>query len=188
MKPKAQRQGAARLRARARSSPSTAVRWQSDQWTAAPGIAIASSPSAAANRHSFWNLTTRTNILKPFALPASTRLRTIRPRIDPSLILIAEDDGKTAGFVFGLPDWLQVQRGEPRDTMIVKTLARRADERYRGLGSVLLERCRQAALEGGYRRCIHALMYDENASLGLSNRFGTTMRGYTLYARELTAK
>jgi len=111
----------------------------------------------------------------------------LRDRIDPSLVFIAEHRGAVAGFVFGLPDWLRVQRGEPRDTMMVKTLARSADERYRGLGAVLLERCRRSAFESGYTRCIHALMYDENASVGLSNRFGKTMRGYTLYARALSA-
>ena len=110
----------------------------------------------------------------------------LRDRIDPSLVFIAEEAGAVAGFVFGLPDWLRVQREGQRDTMIVKTLARRADERYRGLGSALLERCRRAASDGGYTRCVHALMYDENASVGLSNRFGTTMRGYTLFARDLS--
>ena len=110
----------------------------------------------------------------------------LRDRIDPSLVFIAEHNAAVVGFVFGLPDWLRVERGERRDTMIVKTLARSADERYRGLGSVLLERCRRSAFENGYVRCIHALMYDENASVGLSNRFGTTMRGYTLFARGLS--
>lgn len=110
----------------------------------------------------------------------------LRERVDPSLVFIAQHAGQVVGFVFGLPDWLRVQRGQPRDTMIVKTLARRPSADYGGLGSALLERCRRAALEGGYTRCIHALMSDENVSMGLSGRFGATMRGYTLFAKDLS--
>jgi GNAT superfamily N-acetyltransferase len=109
----------------------------------------------------------------------------LREMIDPSIVFIAEHDGSVAGFVFGLPDLLRPQRGLPADTMIVKTLARDPDVQYAGLGGVLLERCRSAAHERGYTRCIHALMYDENASVDLSERFGATMRGYTLFAKEL---
>jgi predicted N-acetyltransferase YhbS len=109
----------------------------------------------------------------------------LRERVDPSLVFIAQHAGEVVGFVFGLPDWLRVQRGQPRDTMIVKTLARRPTADYGGLGAVLLERCRRAARESGYTRCIHALMYDENVSVGLSERFGETMRGYTLFAKDL---
>jgi GNAT superfamily N-acetyltransferase len=109
----------------------------------------------------------------------------LREVIDPSIVFIAEHDGDVAGFVFGLPDLLRPKHGLPADTMIVKTLARDPHEQYAGLGGVLLERCRSAAHERGYGRCIHALMYDENASVDLSERFGATMRGYTLFAKEL---
>jgi GNAT superfamily N-acetyltransferase len=109
----------------------------------------------------------------------------LREMIDPAIVFIAEHDGRVAGFVFGLPDLLRPKRGLPADTMIVKTLARDPDARYAGLGGVLLERCRSAAHERGYTRGIHALMYDENASVDLSERFGATMRGYTLFAKEL---
>ena len=103
--------------------------------------------------------------------------------VDPKIAFIAEAGGEAVGFVFALPDWSSATSA-PR-TMIVKTLARLRDPALSGLGAVLLERCRRGAFERGYVRGIHALMHDTNASVGLSARFGSIIRGYTLFARPL---
>ena len=57
---------------------------------------------------------------------------------------------------------------------------------HAGLGSVLMDRAHQAARELGYRRVIHALMHEANASRRLSSRTASTIRRYALLARTLT--
>lgn len=108
----------------------------------------------------------------------------VQKYVDPSIAFVAERRESAVGFVFALPDLLGQNASAP-DTVIIKTLARLPDDDLRGLGAVLLERCRHAAFERGYVRGIHALMHEANASVGLSGRFGSVMRGYTLFARAL---
>lgn len=106
--------------------------------------------------------------------------------IRPELVLIAEQRDTPIGFVFSLPDWLQAQRGAVIDTVIVKTIAILPQPEYSGLGALLLSQCRSRIAELGYARAIHALMHDTNVgSRRLSDRYGQTMRGYTLFARPL---
>lgn len=102
----------------------------------------------------------------------------------PELTLVAERDGEPAGFVFALPDLARAERGEPVDTLVVKTLAVDPGRRCAGLGKLLLERVQHAAHERGFRRAIHALMHDGNASTRLG-RGARTIRRYALFAREL---
>jgi GNAT superfamily N-acetyltransferase len=104
--------------------------------------------------------------------------------VDPDIAFVAERRGCAVGFVFALPDWLGRRCGA-HETAVIKTLARLPDSDFRGLGAVLLEHCRRSAFERGYVRGIHALMHESNASIALSGRFGSVMRGYTLYARSL---
>jgi GNAT superfamily N-acetyltransferase len=108
----------------------------------------------------------------------------IQKYVDPSIAFMAERRDGAVGFVFALPDRSRPNASVP-ETAIIKTLARLPDDDLRGLGAVLLERCRRAAFERGYVRGIHALMHDANASVALSGRFGSIMRGYTLFARAL---
>jgi L-amino acid N-acyltransferase YncA len=106
--------------------------------------------------------------------------------IRPELVLIAERNDIPVGFVFAVPDWLQAQRGAAIDTVIVKTIAILPQHEYAGLGALLLSQCRSRIAELGYARAIHALMHDSNVgSRRLSDRFGQTMRGYTLFTRSL---
>jgi GNAT superfamily N-acetyltransferase len=110
------------------------------------------------------------------------------PFIRPELVLIAEHEGRFAGFVFALPDLLEWRRGGPVVTYIVKTLAVHPDAAGRGLGSVLLWQVNCAAAKLGYRAAIHALMHESNQSMKISAREGQVFRRYTLYARTLVPK
>jgi L-amino acid N-acyltransferase YncA len=106
--------------------------------------------------------------------------------IRPELVLIAEREDVPVGFAFAIPDWLQAQRGAAIDTAIIKTIAILPEPQYSGLGGLMLSMCRVRIAELGYARAIHALIHDGNVgSRRLSGRFGTTMRGYTLFARTL---
>ncbi len=111
--------------------------------------------------------------------------RPIREMLLPELVLLAEAEGELVGFVFGVPDLAQAQRGRPVDTVIVKTVAALPGRAWAGLGHLLVERCHLAAHKAGYRRAIHALMHESNKSMNLSARYGKPFRRYALYARSL---
>lgn len=112
--------------------------------------------------------------------------RPLLPHIDPRLILLADKEEQTVGFAFAVPDRLQARRGQPIDTVIVKSLAILPGRRYAGLGGLLLGRAQERAACLGYLRAIHALMHQGNASRSLSARSAHPMRQYTLYARRLS--
>ncbi len=103
----------------------------------------------------------------------------------PELVWIAEQEGKAIGFVFAYPDLAQQQRGEPIDTMIIKTLAVTPDMGGLGLGSLLAAEVQQAALELGYTQAIHALMISDNRSRRISEHYSRVMRKYALYGRQV---
>jgi GNAT superfamily N-acetyltransferase len=106
--------------------------------------------------------------------------------VEPSLVLLAEHAGRPVGFIFGVGDLNQKSRGEPIDTLIVKSLAILPDRRYAGLGTVLLDRCQQAARKLGLCRAIHALMHAGNDRVvRLSSRYGRPFRRYALFAKKL---
>lgn len=113
--------------------------------------------------------------------------RAARAQVRPELLLLAEHAGRPVGFVFVLPDLLQARRGEPVTTAIVKTLAVRPGRAWAGLGAVLLAEVQAAARRLGFRRAIHALMHERNASRNLSAHYARTIRRYTLFARKLEA-
>jgi len=114
-----------------------------------------------------------------------TQYRQVRPYVQPELVLLAEQGEKLVGFLFAVPDWLQAQRGETVDTVIIKTVAVLPGRAYAGLGNVLVARVQAIAHALGYRRAIHALMHDSNNSRNLSDRYARSIRRYTLYARKL---
>jgi len=111
--------------------------------------------------------------------------RAIKPYVRPELTVIAEQhttSGKTpAGFLFAVPN---LTKAVP-DEMIIKTVAVLPGRAYAGLGALMVEECHKTAYRMGYRRAIHALMYDGNESRNISSHYGETIRRYTLFARRL---
>jgi GNAT superfamily N-acetyltransferase len=111
--------------------------------------------------------------------------RALLPYVRPELVLLAERAGDLAGFMFAVPDMLQARRGEAIDTIVLKTMAVAPSCRGMGLGGVLMDDVQRAARALGFRRAIHALMHEGNRSRALSDRYGHTIRRYTLFARPL---
>lgn len=112
----------------------------------------------------------------------------VRNYIQPALVLLAEQAGEPVGFVFALPDLAQAQRGEPVDTVIVKTVGVVPALGGIGLGGLLVARCQMAARTLGYRYAIHALMFEDNLSRKISERYAQVMRRYTLFAKSLPTR
>lgn len=110
----------------------------------------------------------------------------IRPYVRPEMVLFAEHEGNPLGFLFAVPDMLRHQRGEPLDTVILKSIAVLPEWNGRGIGGLLMGRATENARNLGFRRAIHALMHEDNTSRGMSGRHGTKIREYTLFARRLS--
>ena len=109
----------------------------------------------------------------------------ILPHVDPRLVLLAEHAGQVVGYVFTVPDLLEVKRTGRATTAIVKTLAVAPAHAGVGLGGLLVEQCQRAADARGLTRVIHALMHETNVSQQISRHYGTTCRRYALFARRL---
>jgi hypothetical protein len=108
--------------------------------------------------------------------------RAVQPYVRPELTGLAEHAGRAVGFLFAVPDWTQ----KTPDTVVIKTIAAQPGRMYAGLGALIAEDCQKTAAALGYRRAIHALMYDGNESRNISSHYGEPIRRYTLFARELT--
>jgi GNAT superfamily N-acetyltransferase len=105
--------------------------------------------------------------------------------VRPELVLIAESAGKCLGYLFAIPDLAQKARGSDVDTFIIKTVSILPSPEIRGLGTLLVARAQQLGHEMGFRRCIHALMFEDNISLNISRHYAAIMRKYTLYSKDL---
>ncbi|OGW39742.1 MAG: hypothetical protein A2X58_14765 [Nitrospirae bacterium GWC2_56_14] len=112
--------------------------------------------------------------------------RRVQTYIKPELTLLAEHEGKAAGFLFAIPDMLQVQRGGSIDTVIMKSIAVLPGKTYGGLGNLLMVRTIGNIHKLGYKRAIHALTYDGNSSArNMSAHYAQPIRRYALFSREL---
>ncbi len=87
-----------------------------------------------------------------------------KDRIDPEFVLLAFKAEILVGFLFCIPDM------DPA-VLIVKTLATSPSHRTTGLGTLLVANAHQRAKQKGYSEAIHALQYESNSSLRISQRF-----------------
>ena len=115
--------------------------------------------------------------------------RALSRLVPMNLVLIAERQDRPIGFVFAVPDLLQAQRGEPIDTIIVKSLGVLPGRHYAGLGNLLLASVEKRACELGYVRSVYALVRDlphlrRFAHLRrMSGRYALPIRRYALFAK-----
>lgn len=100
-----------------------------------------------------------------------------------NMLLIKDLEGEIAGYLFGIPDFLQ----KNPDTYIIKTLAVRPKYRSQHLGSYLVNYCLCEAYKSGYRKIIHALMHEANNSTKIGKGFGV-IRRYVLLRKNLPRK
>jgi GNAT superfamily N-acetyltransferase len=103
----------------------------------------------------------------------------------PEFVLIAQAGEEVAGFVFAVPDLLELRRTGSVQTLVARTLCVLPEFAGIGLGSVLMERVYQSARRLGYRYAIHALMHEKNLSRRIRADRAATLRRYTLFGRAL---
>ncbi len=107
-------------------------------------------------------------------------------KINKDYVLLAHDDaGKYCGFIFAIPDLLQLQHGTAVNRLIIKTLAVSANRRSGGLGAILVEEVQRKARQNGLSAAVHALMYSKNNSTNIG-KTTQPMRRYTLFIRRLS--
>ena len=111
-----------------------------------------------------------------------------REKIRAEFVFVAEQHGRCVGYMFSLPDLLRPARGEPADTLILKTAAILPRRAYAGLGALLAEMTHHAALAAGFTRVIHALALEGNPVTNITARHGSPMRRYALFARRLESR
>jgi len=103
---------------------------------------------------------------------------TTRESIDRDFVLLAWKEDILIGFLFCIPDHTE-------GTLIVKTLATSPEHRAAGLGTYLVAMAQQRAKEKGYTEAIHALQYESNSSLRISQRFAAEkFRTYGLMIKQ----
>ena len=112
----------------------------------------------------------------------------ILPVLRPELLIVAEQQTELVGFLFAVPDILRQHGGIPTDTFIIKTVASLPRRELAGLGTLMVGRAQETGKNLGFRRCVHALMHERNTlARNISSVYASTMRWYTLYAKDLQA-
>ncbi len=107
----------------------------------------------------------------------------VLPLVDLRLTQVAEKDDELVGFLFCYPNKVDAN-GER--AFVTKTLARRPDRAFRGLGKLLMHNVTEAGLQLGYKRVIHALYLGGNESEKISASYNSSIiREYSLFEKVL---
>jgi ribosomal protein S18 acetylase RimI-like enzyme len=125
----------------------------------ADGVAIRSlNPGRFdADLHGIYSVAARSFAASLFASPILEsdfveQYRRLLPHLCPDLVLLAERGDRTVGFLFAVPNWLEAGRGQPVQTVVVKTLAVLPEFAGRGLGTILSSHCQEIASQLGFTR------------------------------------
>ena len=89
------------------------------------------------------------------------------------------------GYVFGIPDYAELQYKGKIETMILKTIAVSPKYNGKGMGYILIDELVKETEKSGYKNVIYALMYEKNISKNIGLLLGDELRRYTLFIKEL---
>ena len=89
------------------------------------------------------------------------------------------------GYVFGIPDYAELQYKEKIETMILKTIAISPKYNGKGMGYILIDELVKEAEHSGYKNVIYALMHEKNISKNIGSLLGDELRRYALFIKEL---
>lgn len=89
------------------------------------------------------------------------------------------------GYVFGIPDYAELEYKGKIETMILKTIAISPKYNGKGMGYILIDELVKEAEKSGYKNVIYALMYEKNISKNIGLLLGDELRRYTLFIKEL---
>ena len=89
------------------------------------------------------------------------------------------------GYVFGIPDYAELQYKEKIETMILKTITISPRYNGKGMGYILIDELVKEAEHSGYKNVIYALMHEKNISKNIGSLLGDELRRYALFIKEL---
>ena len=89
------------------------------------------------------------------------------------------------GYVFGIPDYAELEYKGKIETMILKTIAVSPKYNGKGMGYILIDELVKETEKSGYKNVIYALMYEKNISKNIGLLLGDELRRYTLFIKEL---
>lgn len=107
----------------------------------------------------------------------------LKQLFNPELIWIVEDkDGVILAVSFSIRDY-----NDPTgETIVIKSLARRPNAPFKGIGAYLADKTYEIAVQQGCKRIIHAFMIVDNFSVQLSNDFtGKSYKSYSLFGLDV---
>ena len=101
--------------------------------------------------------------------------------IDPDFVILAEDEKKNLiGYFFCVNDLLCTNQ----KSLIIKTIARHPDKKWKGLGHVIGNMIYRQAVKKNYTSVVHAFMNEEGTSTTISKNFyGEIYKNYVLYGK-----
>ncbi len=107
----------------------------------------------------------------------------LKDYFNSDLIWIVEDaQQKTQGFIFAIQDFFDASG----KTLIIKTLVRKKEAPFKGIGRFLVGKINQVAHQKGFDKIIHAYMKKDNVSVNTSRHYnGTPCKKHVLYAAKL---
>ena len=106
----------------------------------------------------------------------------LQPIMDPNFVLLAEHNNKLVGVVFCFHDFY-IKSGK---RLVIKTLARKNEKKYSGIGKLLSHVAVKNAREQGYEDIVHALMHMDNFSVRLSKKsMGVEFKNYSLFKMDI---
>jgi len=113
------------------------------------------------------------------------KYKKIEPLIDPNLVWIVENaTGEIEAFIFSVLDHFDKINGNK--TLIIKSMARKRDSKFKGIGSYLAAKTIALAKEQGFKKIIHAFMIKDNASKLISEKYADApFKTYALYGISL---
>ena len=103
--------------------------------------------------------------------------------IDSDFVILAEDEKQNLiGYFFCVNDLLSTKH----KSLIIKTIARHPDKKWKGLGHVIGNMIYRQAVIKHYTSVVHAFMNEEGTSTTISNFFyGELYKNYVLYGKEI---
>lgn len=107
----------------------------------------------------------------------------LKSLFDPKLVYIVENrEGQMEGLSFSINDY-----NDPSGkTYIIKSLVRRKDTIFKGIGAYLGAKTLQLGIDAGYTKIIHAFMIETNRSVKISEHYHVKKyKSYALYGIKL---
>ena len=104
----------------------------------------------------------------------------ILPYLDENLIDFVQDQDKVVGLLFAVKNHYNPKQ------VIVKTIARNPDDKYKGLANIMAANFYKKAIEMGYKSMLNAYFHLDNKSASVSKKYGGRMhQKHALFQLEL---